>query len=140
MNSRENERPDGSGNNASHNEGYDLLFDSRGDFAARSARANGARTRCNPGCFWFDLAALRHSATWGFRAIIYRAAEREIRILNLITGTLNSTPFLALTGLQTGGEQGLLGMAFDPNYAANGKFYLARPILASPIRIVKECC
>jgi len=48
----------------------------------------------------------------------------RIRILNLITGTLNSTPFLALTGLQTGGEQGLLGMAFDPNYAANGKFYL----------------
>ena len=48
----------------------------------------------------------------------------RIRILNLITGTLNSTPFLALSGLQTGGEQGLLGMAFDPNYAANGKFYL----------------
>src|SRR6059058_1713391 len=48
----------------------------------------------------------------------------RIRILNLATGTLNSTPFLALTGLAAGGEQGLLGMAFDPNYATNGKFYL----------------
>src|SRR6266496_1191921 len=49
----------------------------------------------------------------------------QIRILNLATGTLNSTPFLTLTGLTaTGGEQGLLGMAFDPSYAANGKFYL----------------
>src|SRR5437762_13256734 len=48
----------------------------------------------------------------------------RIRILNLATGTLNSTPFLALTGLAAGGEQGLLGMAFDASYAANGKFYL----------------
>ncbi len=48
----------------------------------------------------------------------------QIRILNLATGTLNATPFLTLTGLATGGEQGLLGMAFDPSYAANGKFYL----------------
>src|SRR6266542_1845573 len=48
----------------------------------------------------------------------------EIRILNLATGTLNATPFLTLTGLAVGGEQGLLGMAFDPNYVANGKFYL----------------
>ncbi len=48
----------------------------------------------------------------------------QIRILNLATGTLNSTPFLTLNGLATTGEQGLLGMAFDPNYATNGKFYL----------------
>jgi glucose/arabinose dehydrogenase len=48
----------------------------------------------------------------------------QIRILNLATGSLNPTPFLTLTGLAAGGEQGLLGMAFDPNYAANGKFYL----------------
>ena len=51
--------------------------------------------------------------------------DGHIRILNLTTGTLNSTPFLTLTGLtDTTGEQGLLGMAFDPNYATNGKFYL----------------
>src|SRR5882762_772741 len=54
----------------------------------------------------------------------------EIRILNLATGTLNPAPFLTLTGLtDTGGEQGLLGMAFDPNYATNGKFYLNFTVL-----------
>src|SRR5256714_11369090 len=47
-----------------------------------------------------------------------------IRILNLNTGVLNATPFLTISGLQTGGEQGLLGLAFDPNYASNGKFYV----------------
>jgi glucose/arabinose dehydrogenase/elongation factor P hydroxylase len=51
--------------------------------------------------------------------------DGNIRILNLLTGTLNPAPFLTLTGLtDTTGEQGLLGMAFDPNYATNGKFYL----------------
>ena len=51
--------------------------------------------------------------------------DGNIRILNLFTGTLNSTSFLTVTGLtDTTGEQGLLGMAFDPNYATNGKFYL----------------
>ena len=47
-----------------------------------------------------------------------------IRILNLKTGLLNSTPFLTITNLQSGGEQGLLGLAFDPAYASNGKFYV----------------
>lgn len=41
-------------------------------------------------------------------------------------GSLLPTPFLDLTGLTTkGGEQGLLGLAFDPNYAANGRFYVS---------------
>jgi glucose/arabinose dehydrogenase len=38
-------------------------------------------------------------------------------------GTLLPTPFLDLTGrVTTGGEQGLLGLAFDPGYAGNGRF------------------
>jgi glucose/arabinose dehydrogenase len=124
MNSRENEGPDGYGNNASHNEGHDLLFDSRSDFAARPARANGARTRCNPGCFGLTRPLFITAPPGDSGRLFIVQQNGQIRILNLITGTLNSTPFLALTGLQTGGEQGLLGMAFDPNYAANGKFYL----------------
>jgi glucose/arabinose dehydrogenase len=47
-----------------------------------------------------------------------------IRILKLNTGLLNATPFLTVSNLQSGGEQGLLGLAFDPNYATNGKFYV----------------
>lgn len=47
-----------------------------------------------------------------------------IRIANL-NGTVNATPFLNLTALTTGsGERGLLGLAFHPNYATNGYFYV----------------
>jgi hypothetical protein len=35
--------------------------------------------------------------------------DGRIRILNFATGTLNATPFLTLSGLAVGGEQGLLG-------------------------------
>jgi glucose/arabinose dehydrogenase len=48
----------------------------------------------------------------------------SIKILNLNTGSLNSTPFLTISGLLTGGESGLLGLAFHPDYANNGKFYV----------------
>src|SRR3954451_12539740 len=50
----------------------------------------------------------------------------QVYILNLATGLLNNTPFLDISSRLTSafGEQGLLGMAFDPNYASNGKFYL----------------
>jgi Glucose / Sorbosone dehydrogenase len=48
----------------------------------------------------------------------------QIRILNLITGTLNPTPFLTVSNITTAGEEGLLGLAFDPDYATNGKFYV----------------
>ncbi|MEO7987546.1 MAG: PQQ-dependent sugar dehydrogenase [Gemmatimonadales bacterium] len=38
-------------------------------------------------------------------------------------GTLLPAPFLDITSLvSTGGEQGLLGLAFDPGYATNGRF------------------
>lgn len=48
-----------------------------------------------------------------------------IRILNA-NGTVNTTPFLNLTATvsATGSERGLLGLAFHPNYATNGLFYV----------------
>jgi len=48
----------------------------------------------------------------------------DIEILNLATDTIDPTPFLTLSNIATGGEQGLLGLAFDPNYATNGQFYV----------------
>jgi glucose/arabinose dehydrogenase len=50
----------------------------------------------------------------------------QISILKLDTGSLNTTPFVDIQArlTATNGEQGLLGLAFDPNYATNGKFYL----------------
>jgi len=46
-----------------------------------------------------------------------------IRIVNS-NGTVNATPFLTVTGLSGGSEQGLLGLAFHPNYATNGLFFI----------------
>ncbi len=46
-----------------------------------------------------------------------------IRIVK--NGTLLGTPFLSIGTLTSdGGEQGLLSMAFDPDYATNGYFYV----------------
>ena len=48
-----------------------------------------------------------------------------IRIFDVVGGTLLTTPFLNISILlSTGGERGLLGMAFDPQYANNGQFYV----------------
>lgn len=58
------------------------------------------------------------------RLFILEQHTGRIRILNLPTLTTNNTPFLQLTGLATGSEQGLLGLAFHPNYASNGFFYV----------------
>jgi glucose/arabinose dehydrogenase len=47
----------------------------------------------------------------------------QIRIFNTTTGSL--TTFLDINGLvSTAGERGLLGMAFDSQYAANRQFYV----------------
>ena len=47
-----------------------------------------------------------------------------IRILNS-NGSINVTPFLNLsTIISSGGERGLLGLAFHPNYATNGYFFV----------------
>ncbi len=47
-----------------------------------------------------------------------------IRVLDLETESLLETPFLSIPGVLTGGEGGLLGMAFHPDYLNNGKFYV----------------
>jgi glucose/arabinose dehydrogenase len=48
-----------------------------------------------------------------------------IKILDLTTGQVLPTPFLNLTSqVNTAGEQGLLGLAFHPDYANNGLFYV----------------
>jgi glucose/arabinose dehydrogenase len=48
----------------------------------------------------------------------------KIRIITS-TGTLLPTPFMDLGGLiSTGSEQGVLGLAFHPNFETNGYFYV----------------
>ena len=51
--------------------------------------------------------------------------EKGGRIRVIKDGVLLPTPFLDLSGqVSTGNEQGLLGLAFDPAYAANGRFVI----------------
>ncbi len=48
-----------------------------------------------------------------------------IRILDLTTQSLLPGNFLdSIPNINTGGEGGLLGLAFHPDYASNGKFYV----------------
>jgi hypothetical protein len=61
----------------------------------------------------------------------------RIKILDFETGEVRATPFLDLTGqINTEGELGLLGLAFHPDYATNGLFYvyLSRPDGSSEVR------
>ena len=48
-----------------------------------------------------------------------------IKILDLNSGQVLATPFLTVP-VDTASERGLLGLAFDPNYASNGLFYVYR--------------
>ena len=60
------------------------------------------------------------------RLFIVEQHTGRIRILDLTTGQLNGDSFLDLSdvSLAHGTEQGLLGLAFHPNYAVNGLFYV----------------
>ena len=48
----------------------------------------------------------------------------QIRIIDVATKTLLPTPFLSISGTDAVGEGGLLGLAFHPDFADNGKFYV----------------
>lgn len=51
--------------------------------------------------------------------------EQVGRIRTIRNGTVDASPFLDIAGrLIAGGESGLLGLAFSPDYAANGRFYV----------------
>lgn len=59
----------------------------------------------------------------------------NIKILNS-DGTINATPFLNISSIITSGnERGLLGLAFHPDYANNGYFYVNYTDLNGDTRI-----
>lgn len=58
------------------------------------------------------------------RLFVAEQHSGQVRILDRGTGQVHPTPFLTIGGLATGSEQGLLGLAFHPDYAANGLFYV----------------
>ena len=74
---------------------------------------------------------IRHAGDGTDRLFIVEQAGR-IRILD--GSSLLPTPFLDITALvdDTAGEQGLLGLAFHPDHATNGQFYVNYTREASP--------
>jgi glucose/arabinose dehydrogenase len=58
------------------------------------------------------------------RLFIVEQHTGRIRILRLANDSLDPTPFLEITDLPTGNEQGLLGLAFHPKFATNGTFFV----------------
>src|SRR2546428_5492154 len=64
--------------------------------------------------------------------------EQDGRIRILRNDTLLAGSFLNLTGnISSGGERGLLSLAFHPQYAANGRFYVYFTNPSGDIRIVR---
>ncbi len=61
----------------------------------------------------------------------------RIRVVNLATGAVQATPFLSISPVSTGSEQGLLGLTFDPAYDSNGFFYVNYTDSAGTTRIVR---
>ncbi|HRI29200.1 MAG TPA: PQQ-dependent sugar dehydrogenase, partial [Chitinophagales bacterium] len=57
---------------------------------------------------------------------LFIVQQRGLIVICDLQGNKLPTPFLDLTGVvnQTGNECGLLGLAFHPNYATNGYFYV----------------
>jgi glucose/arabinose dehydrogenase len=64
--------------------------------------------------------------------------QQSGRILIRKNGRVLGRPFLNISGLVTaGGEQGLLGLAFHPDYASNGRFFVYYTDLQAQERVVE---
>lgn len=65
--------------------------------------------------------------------------EQHTALIRIIAGGgVLPAPFLSLAGqITTGNEQGLLGLAFHPNYSSNGFFYVNYTDTAGTTRVVR---
>jgi glucose/arabinose dehydrogenase len=105
-------------------DGNDLLYGSRvGDSDPAEARIIATRM----GTELFDRPVFATSAPGDpDRLHVVEQHVGRIRILDTETGATEPTPFLDLpdASLAGGSEQGLLGLAFHPNYAENRRLFV----------------
>jgi hypothetical protein len=91
---------------------------------AAPADAQAIRTKRIIGSGLQFPTLVTHAPGDASRLFVLEKAGR-IRIVDLATNTLRTTPFLTIAvtgGTSTSDERGLLGLAFDPGYATNGQF------------------
>ncbi len=71
---------------------------------------------------------------------IFIVEQRNARILILKNGALLATPFLDIKPkvLTSGSEQGLLGLAFHPDFDSNGYFYVDYTSITSGATVVER--
>jgi glucose/arabinose dehydrogenase len=58
-------------------------------------------------------------------------------VTHILTGALLPEPFMALSEIYVGGECGLLGIAFDPNFGQNGYVYFFVTVSSTETRIIR---
>jgi glucose/arabinose dehydrogenase len=74
----------------------------------------------------FDQPVFITNAGDGTKRIFIVERQGVIRIYDTLTHSLLTTPFLDIhnTVFSDGGEEGLLALAFHPNYGSNGRFFV----------------
>jgi len=91
--------------------------DSQGPATARLVRAF-------PNLSFSSPVYLTYAPDGTDRIFVVEVAGR-IRVFGNSGSASSTTTFLDITGrVRSGGEEGLLGLAFDPDYATNGYFYV----------------
>jgi glucose/arabinose dehydrogenase len=109
---------------------------------AQAGARSGARSATPPSVRLQRLAgsypgALYLTAPPGDRSRLF-VVEQGGRIVVVTGGRALPAPFLDLSGsVSTGGERGLLGLAFDPRFSANGLFYIDYTDAAGDTRVVR---
>jgi glucose/arabinose dehydrogenase len=103
---------------------------------AGSAGASGLSERLVPvgGHFETPVYATAPSSQPGRLFVV----EQVGKIIEVVNGKQRSAPFLDISSIvKSGGEQGLLSMAFDPGYARSHLFYVDYTDLNGNIRVVR---
>jgi len=101
--------------------GQDLIY----GFDPNGAQANVSGITTTLVGAGFNAPLYATAAPGDFNRLMVVEKGGLIRVLDLTTNTISSTPFANLSGeISTTGERGLLGFAFDPNYATNAFVYV----------------